>query len=247
MKRYLDETESILQSWAALSQADDMRLRAWKGDFAPAIDHTVLRADAGRDAILQCCNEAREHGFASVCVNPLYVPLCAEALTGSTVAVCTVIGFPLGASTGEIKAAEARNTARNGAREFDMVMSVGRLKDGALQDVFDDIRAVFTAAREETEHGLIKVIIETCLLTDREKVLACLLARDAGADYVKTSTGFSTGGATSRDVRLMKLAVGEAARVKASGGIRTRPEAINMLEHGADRLGTSAGITLITP
>lgn len=209
-------------------------------NLASYIDHTLLKADATEAQITRLCAEAREHRFASVCVNPRWVALCAQLLAGSGVRVCTVIGFPLGASSSEIKAAETRQAVADGADELDMVISVGDLKAGNNEFVHADIRGVVKAAEGRT----VKVIIEACLLTDEEKSLACKLAMAAGADFVKTSTGFSTGGATVADVKLMRAAVGPNFGVKAAGGIRTRQDALAMIEAGANRLGASAGIAI---
>ena len=209
-------------------------------NLASYIDHTLLKADATEAQITRLCEEAREHRFASVCVNPRWVALCAQLLAGSGVRVCTVIGFPLGASSSAIKAAETRQAVADGADELDMVISVGDLKAGNYEFVRTDIRGVVKAAEGRT----VKVIIEACLLTDEEKSLACKLARAAGADFVKTSTGFSTGGATVADVKLMRAAVGPNFGVKAAGGIRTRQDALAMIEAGANRIGASAGIAI---
>ena len=209
-------------------------------NLASYIDHTLLKADATEAQITRLCEEAREHRFASVCVNPRWVALCAQLLAGSGVRVCTVIGFPLGASSSAIKAAETRQAVADGADELDMVISVGDLKAGNNESARADIRGVVKAAEGRT----VKVIIEACLLTDEEKSLACKLAMAAGADFVKTSTGFSTGGATVADVKLMRAAVGPNFGVKAAGGIRTRQDALAMIEAGANRIGASAGIAI---
>ena len=209
-------------------------------NLASYIDHTLLKADATEAQITRLCAEAREHRFASVCVNPRWVALCAHLLAGSGVRVCTVIGFPLGASSSAIKAAETRQAVADGADELDMVISVGDLKAGNYEFVRADIRGVVKAAEGRT----VKVIIEACLLTDEEKSLACKLAMAAGADFVKTSTGFSTGGATVADVKLMRAAVGPNFGVKAAGGIRTRKDALAMIKAGANRIGASAGIAI---
>ena len=210
--------------------------------IARMIDHTLLKPDASQAQIARICAEAREYSFASVCVNPGYVRQCAEALAGSPVKVCTVIGFPLGATTSAAKAFEARDAVENGAREVDMVVNVGRIKSGAWDDVESDIRAVVEAVRGR---ALTKVIIETCLLTDEEKVRACQAAKAAGADFVKTSTGSSTGGATVADIALMRRTVGPDMGVKASGGIHNAAEALAMIEAGATRIGASAGIAIV--
>lgn len=211
-------------------------------DLARYIDHTALKADVTRTDILKLTAEARECGFASVCVNPYWVSLAARELKNSEVAVCTVIGFPLGAATASAKAFEADDAIKNGADELDMVINIGALKAGEEDPVEEDIRAVVAAANQR---AIVKVIIEACLLTDDEKKKACQLAVRAGADYVKTSTGFSHGGATVEDVRLMREAVGPTIGVKAAGGIHTRAEALALIEAGADRIGASAGIQIV--
>ncbi len=205
------------------------------------IDHTLLKQNATREQIVTLCTEALTYDFASVCVNPTWVETCAKQLTGSSVKVCTVIGFPLGATTSEVKAFETRNAIENGAQEIDMVINIGALKDKHMSLVTADIRAVKKAAGS----AIVKVIIETCLLSDEEKILACKAAVDAGADFVKTSTGFSIAGATVEDVRLMKSVVGNSALVKAAGGVRTYEDLVAMIEAGADRIGTSAGVVLL--
>lgn len=209
--------------------------------YAKYMDHTVLKADTTKETLKRFCDEAKEYGFASVCVNPANVPFVAEQLKGSKVTVCSVIGFPLGACTTFIKALEALEAVKNGAGEVDMVINIGALKDKDYDYVKKDIGAVVNAAHPQAE---VKVIIETCFLTDEEKVTACKLAKDAGADFVKTSTGFGSGGATAADVRLMKKTVGEM-KVKASTGINNRKVCDEMLEAGACRMGTSKGIFIV--
>lgn len=203
-------------------------------------DHTILKADATREMVERVCREAREHHFMSVCVNSYYTGFVADELQGSDVRVCTVVGFPLGQMSTKTKAAETRIAVEDGADEIDMVINVGALKGGDDAVVFEDIRAV----RKACEGKVLKVIIETCLLNEEEKVRACRLAMEAKADFVKTSTGFSTGGATKEDVALMRKTVGDTMGVKASGGIRDKEKAVEMLESGADRLGTSATIAI---
>ncbi len=205
------------------------------------IDHTQLKANATRAQIEKLCDEALEHHFASVCVNTCWVPLAHEKLAGSDVNTCCVVGFPLGAMLTEAKAAETRLAVEAGADEVDMVINVGWLLDGDYDAVRDDIAAVVKAA----DGKCVKVIIEACLLTDEQKVKACELSVEAGATFVKTSTGFSTGGATVTDVALMRKTVGDACKVKAAGGIHTAEEAKAMVEAGADRLGCSAGIAIM--
>ena len=210
-------------------------------DIAKYIDHTVLAADARKERIEALCKEAYQHGFASVCVNSCWVSMAAKLLEGTEVKVCTVVGFPLGAMDSVSKADEARNAVRNGADEIDMVINIGFLKSGMYDEALEDIREVRKAAEGKT----LKVIIETCLLTDEEKRKACELSEEAGADFVKTSTGFSTGGATVEDVALMKSVVGDRLRVKASGGIRDYKTAKAMIEAGASRIGASAGVRIV--
>jgi len=211
-------------------------------DWASLVDHTLLKPEASESDIKKLCNEAIEFGFASVCVNPSWVKKAAEFLKGSDVPVCTVIGFPLGATLSDVKAFEARRAIFNGAREVDMVINIGALKSGDDCTVEDDIRAVASAAHENGV--LCKVIIETALLTDDEKVRACLASKNAGADFVKTSTGFAKGGATVEDVALMRRAVGSNLGVKASGGVKGIEDARAMFEAGATRIGASVGVKI---
>lgn len=205
------------------------------------IDHTLLAADATKEKIEKLCKEALEYHFASVCVNSCWVKLASEILSGSDVAVCTVVGFPLGAMDTESKAYEAGKAVADGADEIDMVINIGYLKSGMTTEVLEDIKAV----RKATEGKVLKVIIETCLLSDDEKRAACELSAEAGADFVKTSTGFSTGGATEHDVALMRSVVGDKLGVKASGGIRDYKKAKAMIDAGANRIGASAGIAIV--
>lgn len=205
-------------------------------------DHTILKADATEAQVAKICKEALENEFASVCVNQYYTKFVAEQLKGSDVKVCTVVGFPLGMSDTRVKAFETKAAIEDGAEEVDMVINVGALKDGKYDYVRNDIKTLKDVCGKEV---LLKVIIETCLLTDEEKVKACELAKKAGADYVKTSTGFSTGGAKAEDVALMRKTVGEELGVKASGGIHTAEEAQAMIDAGASRLGTSATLAII--
>jgi len=209
--------------------------------ITPLIDHTLLKPEASRDAIEQLCREAIEFGFASVCVNPCWVSLVAELLAGSKVKVCTVVGFPLGATLTEIKAAETRAAVERGATEIDMVINLGSLRSGDDNAVQEDIAAVVETAHPR---AIVKVILETALLSDDEIVRACELARQAGAEFVKTSTGFGPGGATAAHVALMRRTVGRAMGVKASGGIGSRAEAAEMIAAGATRLGASAGVRI---
>jgi deoxyribose-phosphate aldolase len=211
-------------------------------DWASLIDHTLLKPEASESDIRKLCDEAAKFGFASVCVNPGWVKAAAEFLRGTGVPVCTVIGFPLGATLSDVKAYEARRAIFNGAKEVDMVINIGALKSGDDCAVEDDIRAVVDAAHEN--RVLCKVIIETALLTDEEKVRACLAAKNAGADFVKTSTGFSRGGATVDDIALMRRTVGSALGVKASGGVKGIEDARAMFEAGATRIGASVGVKI---
>ena len=211
-------------------------------DWASLIDHTLLKPEASESDIRKLCDEAAKYGFASVCVNPAWVKKASEFLNGSSVPVCTVIGFPLGATLSDVKAYEARRAIFNGAREVDMVINIGALKSGDDCTVEDDIRAVATAAHENGV--LLKVIIETALLTDDEKIRACLASKNAGADFVKTSTGFAKGGATADDVSLMRRTVGHALGVKASGGVKGIEDARAMFEAGATRIGASVGVKI---
>jgi deoxyribose-phosphate aldolase len=212
-------------------------------DVAKYIDHTLLKPEATADEIDVLCDEAMEFGFASVCVNPTWVKRAADRLRGSEVVTCSVIGFPLGASTPEIKAMEARRALRDGAREVDMVLNVGALKSGDLELVRTDIEKVVDSAHEAG--AIVKVILETSKLTDEEKVIASALAKQAKADYVKTSTGFGGGGATVYDVALMRETVGPEMGIKASGGVHTAQEAEDMIAAGATRIGASAGVQIV--
>ncbi|WP_242222897.1 deoxyribose-phosphate aldolase [Bacillus cereus group sp. BfR-BA-01380] len=212
-------------------------------NYAKLIDHTALKPDTKKETIVTLCEEAKQHDFASVCVNPTWVETAAELLKGTDVKVCTVIGFPLGANTPETKAFETTDAIAKGATEVDMVINIGALKDKNDALVERDIRAVVEAAKGK---ALVKVIIETCLLTEEEKVRACELSVKAGTDFVKTSTGFSTGGATVEDVALMRKTVGPNIGVKASGGVRDEKGMDAMIEAGATRIGTSSGVALVS-
>jgi deoxyribose-phosphate aldolase len=211
--------------------------------LASMIDHTLLKPEATEAQIRQLCDEAKQSSFASVCVNPPYVELCAGLLAGTPVRVCTVVGFPLGAHVPEVKAFEAQHAIRAGATEIDMVINVGALKDRNPALVERDIAEVVRVSH--AAGALVKVIIETALLTDEEKIMACRLAQSAGADFVKTSTGFGPGGATPHDVALMRQTVGPQMGVKAAGGIRTLQDALAMIEAGATRIGASASVKII--
>lgn len=211
-------------------------------DYAAFIDHTLLKADTTKEEIVTLCDEAREYSFASVCVNPTWVKTASEQLKGSPVKTCTVIGFPLGASTSEVKRFETKDAIANGATEIDMVINIGTLRSGQEQLVKEDIEAVVTEAKGK---AIVKVIIETSLLTDAEKRTACELAKEAGADFVKTSTGFSTGGATAEDVKLMRGVVGPEMGVKASGGVRSFKDMKKLIEAGATRIGASSGVQIM--
>lgn len=211
--------------------------------LARMIDHTLLKPDATNDEITKLCAEAKHYHFASVCVNPGFVPLCSSLLKGTDVKVCTVIGFPLGATTTEVKRLEAEQAIANGATEIDMVINVGQLKSGNYEYVLNDVNKVVLAVK--AHRNVCKVILETALLTDEEKVKACLICKKVGADFVKTSTGFSKGGATVGDIALMKKIVGSAIGVKASGGIRSKEDAEAMIASGADRIGASASVKIV--
>lgn len=211
--------------------------------LARKIDHTLLKPEATKEQIEKLCDEAKTYRFYSVCVNPSWVETASELLKGTDVKVCTVIGFPLGATTTEVKREETKDAIAKGATEVDMVIPVGKLKSGQDEAVKADIAAVVEAAKDQ---ALVKVIIETSLLTEEEKVKACQLAVEAGADYVKTSTGFSTGGATVEDIRLMRQTVGPDIGVKASGGIRDLKTANAMIEAGASRIGASSSVAIVS-
>lgn len=207
------------------------------------IDHTILKPEATEAAVQKIIDEAKEYNFFSVCINPCWVAFASEQLADTDVAVCTVIGFPLGANTPEVKAYEAADAIKNGANEVDMVINIGALKSQQYDYVRQDIQGVVDAAKGK---ALVKVIIETALLTDEEKIKACELAKEAGADFVKTSTGFSTGGAKVADIRLMRETVGPDMGVKASGGVHNAEEALAMIEAGATRIGASTGVAIVS-
>ena len=210
---------------------------------AKMIDHTVLKATSTKEEVVSICKEAKEYGFFSVCINPTHIELAKKELENSDVKVCTVIGFPLGASTKEVKAFETKDAISKGADEVDMVINIGALKDKNYDLVYEDIKAVVEASNKQ---ALVKVIIETCYLTDDEKVKACELAVKAGTDFVKTSTGFGTGGSTPEDIKLMRETVGPNIGVKASGGVRTDKDAKTVIDAGASRIGASASISIVT-
>lgn len=210
-------------------------------NLAKYIDHTLLKPQASREDIEKLCREARQYGFFSVCVNPYWVSFCKDQLKGSDVKVCTVIGFPLGANTTETKVFEAKDALKNGADELDMVINLGAVKSADWDTVLQDIKAIRAAGKDFT----LKVIIETSVLTQEEKIKACELSAQAGADFVKTSTGFTGGGATAEDVRLMRAHVPANMQVKASGGVRTREDFDAMVAAGATRIGASAGVKII--
>jgi deoxyribose-phosphate aldolase len=212
--------------------------------LASVIDHTLLLPEATRQQIEQLCDEAMTYGFATVCVNPAYVGMCTRRLNGSKVKVCTVVGFPLGATSSQAKAFEAAQAIHDGAQEVDMVINIGMLKTGDSNFVLSDIQSVVAVAKQ---HGVLtKVILETSLLDDKEKTEGCLLAKEAGADFVKTSTGFGNGGATVNDVRLIRKAIGPSMGVKASGGIRTHAQARSLIQAGATRIGASLSVQIVT-
>ncbi|MBN2301729.1 MAG: deoxyribose-phosphate aldolase [Lentisphaerae bacterium] len=211
-------------------------------EIAPLIDHTLLKPDASRDAVQALCNEAVHYKFMSVCVNPVMVTVAAEILSGTGIKTCTTIGFPLGATTTDTKRFESERAIRDGAQELDMVLCISALKDKDFRYVNNDIAAVVKVA----ESKIVKVIIETCLLSNEEKRNACTIARDAGASFVKTSTGMSGGGATCEDIRLMRQVVGKDFGVKASGGIKTLACTLDLIAAGANRIGTSSGVNIVT-
>ncbi len=213
-------------------------------EIANVIDHTILKPDAMPDDVVQLCDEATEYGFASVCVNSCFTPIVSAQLENSKTKTCVVVGFPLGAMSSASKVAETKDAIEYGADEIDMVINIGMLKQEEYDYVFNDIKAVSDTAHEM--NAICKVIIETSLLTDEEKVKACLISKDAKVDFVKTSTGFNGGGATPEDVSLMKRIVGDDVKIKASGGIRSREDAVNVLNAGADRIGASAGVKIVT-
>lgn len=210
-------------------------------NYAKFIDHTLLKPDCKDENILKLCAEAREYDFKSVCINPSYIPLCKKALEGSSVLVCTVIGFPLGATSTYSKVEETKKAIEDGADEIDMVINISRLKEHDDSYTLNEIKEIKKACQGRT----LKVIIETCLLSEEEKVRACLLAKEAGADFVKTSTGFSLGGATKEDIALMRKTVGPTMGVKASGGVRDAKGFMDMINAGATRIGASAGIKIM--
>lgn len=238
-----DEVGSVVKAGASRVSSGLGAIPADKA-LAGAIDHTMLKPDATPDQIAQLCFEARKYGFASVCVNPTHVPLAAQLLKDSDVKVCTVIGFPLGATLPEVKAFEALDAIKKGATEIDMVVNIGALKARDYTTVAQDIRGVVQVCH--ARNVLVKVILEMALLDEEEKVAGCLLAREAGADYVKTSTGFGPGGATVEDVALMRRVVGPEMGVKAAGGIRSFSDAQGMVAAGATRLGASAGVEIVS-
>ena len=235
-------TKEIIAAGAARVSASE-RLTKIDPAIAALIDHTILKADATRAEVVKVCREARQYNFASVCVNPFWVPLVRAELAGSAVKVCTVVGFPLGATSTESKAAEAAIAVRDGAQEVDMVINVGALKSGDQDTVKADIAAVVKASH--AGGAIVKVILETALLNDTEKAVACVLAKAAGADFVKTSTGFGPSGATAHDVALMRQSVGPEMGVKAAGGIRTLKDLETMTAAGATRIGASASIKIV--
>lgn len=239
VKEFVSTGASRISAPANISGHDIARSGTELAEF---IDHTLLKPDAKENEVVKLCKEAIQYKFASVCINPSYVPLCSKMLAGSNVKVCTVIGFPLGAMTTEAKAFETRDAVMKGADEIDMVINVGKLKSGDYKTVIEDIQGVVKSAPNK----IVKVIIETSNLNDYEKVVACILAKAGGAHYVKTSTGFASGGATAKDVALMRKVVGEEMGVKASGGIRDYETAVNMIQAGATRIGASASVKIVT-
>jgi deoxyribose-phosphate aldolase len=240
LKDILAQTDAYLQ---ALPPAPPALVLPGGASLAGWIDHTALKAETTAQQVMKLCQEAREHQFATVCVNPSYVPLAAGVLAGSGVGVCSVISFPLGAHLPAFKAVETRMAIDAGATEIDMVVNIGALKAGAFELIYEDVKAVADVCHERDVH--LKVILEMCYLTQREKIAGCLISKAAGADFVKTSTGFGPSGATVEDVALMRRVVGEHVGVKAAGGIRSLADALAMIEAGANRLGASAGISIL--
>lgn len=241
----IDGVKNIVKCVAdRTSKGDELKRNAFDAKLARMIDHTLLKPDATQKEIEKLCAEAKQYGFASVCVNPSNVKLCVKLLHNTDVKVCTVIGFPLGATSSVVKTFEASCAIKDGAREVDMVINIGMLKSGEYNYVENDILSVVSAAHK---YGILtKVIIETGLLTNEEKVKACVLAKNAGADFVKTSTGFIKDGATVDDVLLMRKVVGPKLGIKASGGIRSHEEALALIASGADRIGASASVMIVT-
>jgi deoxyribose-phosphate aldolase len=240
---YLNRVQPVVRAGADRI-ASTLGAAPTDGSLSHLIDHTLLKPDATQDEIAQLCYEARKHSFASVCVNPSYVKLCSELLAGSEVLICTVVGFPLGATSTETKTFEASKAIRDGATEVDMVINVGALRSRDWELVQHDIASVASACH--AGGSILKVIIEAALLSDEEKVAACQIAKVAGADFVKTSTGFGPGGATAEDVALMRRVVGQELGVKAAGGIRTYEDAAKMIAAGASRIGASASVKIIS-
>ena len=240
-------TEEVLRELSKRGQPglafEPRREAVSPASLAGMIDHTLLKPDVTRQQIVQISREALQYGFAAVCVNPIWVRQVAEILRGSAVKTCAVVGFPLGATMPDVKAYETRRVILEGAAEVDMVINIGALKGGDMDAVESDIRGVVQVAREYG--SVVKVIIETGLLSRDEKITACLLSKKAAADFVKTSTGFAIGGATVPDVKLMRETVGEELRVKASGGVRSYADAVAMVQAGADRIGTSSGVSIV--
>jgi deoxyribose-phosphate aldolase len=241
-RNYLEQVQPVVSAGADRI-ASTLGIMPTDGSLAHMIDHTLLKPEASHDQIAQLCYEARKYGFASVCVNPTNVKLCAQLLEGSGVPVCTVVGFPLGATPAEVKVFEAQQAIREGASEVDMVINVGALKSRDYELVEQDVASVARACH--AGNAILKVIIEAALLTDEEKVTACQLCKVAKADFVKTSTGFGPGGATPEDVALMRRVVGPAMGVKAAGGIRTFKDAQRMIAAGATRIGASASVKIV--
>ncbi len=239
--KILDEFYSIQEKKIETSEEKTTEIK--KEKLAKYIDHTLLKPDATIEDVKKLCYEAKEFGFYSACINPSFVSLCREELKNTNVKVCTVIGFPLGATTTEAKQFETEDAVNKGAGEVDMVLNIGKMKYCDYEFIYKDINSVVQAAKQGK--ALTKVILETCLLSDAEKVKACLIAKEAGADFVKTSTGFSKSGATESDISLMRFVVGEKMGVKASGGVRTYDDAIKMINAGASRIGASSSVNIV--
>ncbi|HBY57354.1 MAG TPA: deoxyribose-phosphate aldolase [Candidatus Atribacteria bacterium] len=241
-KNSLFKSDLVNRNFPRSAEGCDIQIKT-PADLAPYIDHTLLKPDATEAQIRKLCEEAIQYGFCSVCVNPVRVEYCAKKLMGTGIKVCAVIGFPLGATDSKTKAYETQDVIKNGASEIDMVINIGALKDRDLKTLEEDLRAVLRACRSTTTT---KAIIETCLLTDEEKVIASQLVKKVGYDFVKTSTGFSTAGATAHDVALIRRTVGPKMGIKAAGGIRTFEDALLMIKTGATRLGCSASVKIVS-
>ena len=240
IKKIVEKVIFELQNQSQTSNTFNKKNPSGAKDLAPFIDHTLLKPDANRQDIINLCREAEKYKFASVCVNPCWVKLCSETL-GAKVKICSVVGFPLGANTTCIKVEETKRAISDGASEIDMVVNIGKLLSGDLAGVYNDVHRIVEAAGT----AIVKVIIETCLLSDEQKIIVCTIAKQAGAHYIKTSTGFSSAGATIEDIKLLRQIVGPNMGIKASGGIKDVQTALSLIQAGANRIGTSSGVSLI--